>query len=118
MKKKENILKELRGRIAAGKVKGEEYCHILLNTHTDHIVREIPGYSQRIHSILVTKIAELVADEITDVQEIHKMLRNYLKHTDAVQLSISPSHTDRSFYPMPCDIQNHVSKVKEPYRKG
>jgi len=62
--KKENVLKELR---AAGKVKGEEYCHIslpTLNAHTDNIVREIPGYTQRIHPILITKIAELVADEI------------------------------------------------------
>ena len=83
-----------------------------LNAHTNHIVREIPGYSQRIHPILITKIAELVADGITDVQEIRKMLRNYVKHTVSVQLSISPSHTDRSFYPMPCDIRNHVSKAK------
>jgi len=113
--KKENVLKELRGRIAAGKVKGEEYCHIslpTLNAHTDHIVREIPSYSQRIHPILITKIAELVVDGITDVQEICKMLRNYVKHTVSVQLSISPSHTDKSFYPMPCDIRNHVSKAK------
>jgi len=51
--KKENVLKELRGQIAAGKVKGEECCHIslpTLNVHTDHIVREIP---QRIHPILI-----------------------------------------------------------------
>jgi len=34
--KKENVLKELRGRIAASKVKGKEYCHISLPTLNAH----------------------------------------------------------------------------------
>lgn len=108
-------MKELRGQLAAGKVKGKEYCRVSLptfNAHSDHGVSEIPGYDQRIHPILITKIIKLVADGITDVQEMYKMLRNYVKHTVSVQLGISPSHTDRSFYPMPCDIRNHVSKAK------
>jgi len=35
-----------------------------------------------------------------------------VKHTVSVQPSISPSHNNRLFYPMPCDIRNHVSKAK------
>ena len=113
--KKEKALKDLRGQIVAGKVKGEEYCYVSLPTlkaHTDHSFTEVSGYSQRVHPILITKIAELVADGITDIQEIRKMLRNYVKHTVSAQLNITPCHTDRSFYPMVCDIRNHVSKAK------
>ena len=91
-------MKELRCQIAAEKVKGEEYCHVslrTLNAHSDHRFREIPGYSQRIHPILITRIAELVADGITDIQEIRKMLIHYVKHKVSAQLSISPSQTDR-----------------------
>ena len=113
---KEAILKELRSCITSGKVIGEEWCFISLpteNAHCAHPTGEVSGFSQRVHPMIIAKISELVASGITGVQEVRKLLRNYVQQTISTELSLTPSLTDRSFYPMPCDIRNHISKAKK-----
>ena len=113
---KEKVLQELRSCITSGKVTGEEWCFISLpteNAHCAHPTGEISGFSQRVHPMIIAKISELVASGITCVQEVRKMLRNYVQHTISTELNLTPSVTDRSFYPMPCDIRNHISKAKK-----
>ena len=113
---KEGILKELRSHITSGKVIGEEWCFISLpteNAHCGHPTGEMSGFSQRVHPMIITKISDLVASGITDVQEIRKLLWHYVQHTIPVELNLTPSLTDRAFYPMPCDIRNHISKAKK-----
>ena len=63
--------------------------------------------------MLTLVISDLVASGITDVQEIRKLLQHYVQHTISVKLNLTPSLTDRAFYPMPCDIRNHISKAKK-----
>ena len=95
---------------------GEEWCFISLpteNAHCAHPTGEISGFSQRVHPMIIAKISELVASGITCVQEVRKMLWNYVQHTISTELNLTPSVTDRSFYPMPCDIRNHISKAKK-----
>jgi len=41
------------------------------------------------------------------------LLRHYVQHTISAELCITPSLTDRAFYPMPCEIENHISKAKK-----
>ena len=79
---KEGILKKLRSLITSGKVTGEEWCFISLpteNAHCGHPTGEMSGFSQCLHSMIITKISDLVAS-ITDVQEIRKLLRHNVQH--------------------------------------
>lgn len=112
---RERTLKELRCHIASGLAKGEEWCFVSLPSRDAHMhpTGEESGFSQRIHPMIVVKISELVASGITNVHEVLKILRHYVQHTVSVELNIAPSLSNRAFYPMPCDIENHVSKAKK-----
>ena len=41
------------------------------------------------------------------------MLRHYVQHTIPVELNLTPSLTDKAFYPIPCDTRNHISQTEE-----
>ena len=114
---KERVLKELRSSITFGKVTGEKWCYVSLpteNAHSGHPTGEMSGFTQRVHPVIIAKISELVASGITGVQEVRKCLRiMFNKLHISTELNLIPSLTDRSFYPMPCDIRNHISKAKK-----
>ena len=113
---KENKLSQLRKEIGAGRVTAEEYCFIVLPTesaHSSHPTGEISGFSQRVHPLIIAKITELVVSGITNVHEVRKILRHYVQHNISVEHNLNPLPTDRAFYPMPCDIKNHICKTKK-----
>ena len=113
---KERVLKELRSSITSDKVIGEKWCYVSLpteNAHSGHPTGEMSGFTQRVHPVIIAKISELVASGITGVQEVRKLLKNYVQQTISTELNLIPSLSDRSFYPMPCDIRNHISKAKK-----
>ena len=114
---KEERLSQLRKEIAVGRAAVEEYCFIVLpteNAHSGHPTGEISGYSQRVHPLVIAKISELVASGITNIHELRKILQHYVQHDRSVA-TLNPSTTDRAFYPMLCDIKNHVCKAKKAF---
>ena len=71
---KENLLRDLRGRLSKGKVKGTTLYHVTLPMLSIHNHKLI-GCSRRTSPLLRTKIFELVEGGITNVQVIKKLLR-------------------------------------------
>ena len=83
------------------------------SAHSGHPTGEISGFSQRVHPLIIAKITELVVAGITNVHEVRKILRHYVQHNISVEHNLNPLPTDRVFYPMPCDIKNHICKTKK-----
>lgn len=112
---KESILKELREAILNGKANGQAQYFVSLPTedaHCGHPTGATAGFSQRVDSIVTAKIKELVASGITDTHEVKKILKYYVQNDMAREHDITPSSTDRAFYPMSCDIKNHIGLAK------
>ena len=78
--------------------------------HAFHETQGAAGYGQRIHPKLVDKIYELVAEGITNTQEVKRSLKHYVKHI--LCPDPQPDITDRAYYPTTGDIQNHVYKAQ------
>lgn len=112
---KESVLKELREAILNGKANGCAQHFVLLPTeaaHCGHPTGTTAGFSQRLHPIVIAKVKELVASGVTDTHEVKKILKYYVRNDVAREHEITPSATDRAFYPMSCDIKNHIGLAK------
>ena len=67
-------------------------------------------YTRRVHPTVVNKIGEIVAEGITDVQTVKRMLRHYVLHD--LCKDQPPNPEDRAYFPFEHDIQNHVQIAK------
>ena len=65
--------------------------------------------SQRVHPKISQKIEDLVKEGITDVQEVKRTLRFFVKTDMRENL---PSENNRAYYPTNSDIQNHIDAAK------
>ena len=70
------------------------------------------SFCQRIHLLILNKISELVSWGIDETEEVQRALNHNVKHTLPIEHNITPSPTDRAFYPLPNDIKDHVGKAK------
>ena len=82
-----------------------------VDAHSGHNVGDDQsGFSQRMHPELINQIKEMVLQGMVDSSEVKRALKVY--HLSK-QYGISPSETDRSFYPTLRDIQNHIYMAKK-----
>jgi len=68
----------------------------------------MPLYLLKVHPKIIQKIHDLVADGITAVQEIKRVLRHYVLHVLIPKTKIIPDEANRTYFPATIDIQNHV----------
>ena len=76
-----------------------------------HMGNGVAGFSQRMNEKVVAKIAELVAEGITEVHEGRRLLRHYIMH-DLCRES-PPNLNDRAYFPIDSDLKNHI--YMEPF---
>ena len=67
-------------------------------------------YTRRVHPTVVNKIGEVVAEGITDVQTVKRMLRHYVLHD--LCKDQPPNPEDKAYFPFEHDIQNHIQIAK------
>ena len=67
------------------------------------------GMSQRVHPKISQKMEDLVKEGITDVQEVKRTLRFFVKTDMRENL---PSENNRAYYPTNTDIRNHIDAAK------
>ena len=79
--------------------------------HTNHPTgKGVGGYSQRMNQQVAAKIAELVADGITDKQQVRTLLRRYVMHE--LCKDTPPQPNDRAYFPTDHDVSNHIYMAK------
>ena len=77
--------------------------------HNVHSTKGPMSLAQRIHPVLIQRIHELVAEGVTETNEVKQSLRVYIKHLNTDDI-INPN--DRSYNPTDKDISNHVYIAK------
>ena len=70
----------------------------------------VAGFSQRMNEKVAAKIAELVAEGITEIHEVRRLLRHYVMH-DLCRES-PPNPNDRAYFSIDNDLKNHVYMAK------
>jgi len=65
--------------------------------------------SQRVHPKISQKIESLVKEGVTDVQEVKRHLRCYVK---SEMKDHEPHESNRTYYPTNIDIRSHVDAAK------
>ena len=70
----------------------------------------IAGFSQRVNDKVSVKIAELVAEGITEIHDVQKLLRHYVLHD--LCKDRHPDLNDRAYFPIENDIKNHIYMAK------
>ncbi|KAI8521677.1 hypothetical protein Bbelb_014310 [Branchiostoma belcheri] len=83
----------------------------LPEAHSDHPLGEAAGCVQKVHPALISKIGQLVQAGISDVRDVQQYLTACTEELleNAV---VRPFPTDRRYYPLIKDIQNHVWRFK------
>lgn len=74
-----------------------------------HPTGVVGGMAQRVHPTISKKIEDLVKEGITELSEVKRNLRYYVK---TEMKTNPPSVNNRSFYPTNADIHNHISAAK------
>ena len=81
------------------------------DAHTGHPTGNgVAGFSQRTNEKVAAKIAELVAEGITEINEVRRLLRHYVMH-DLCRES-PPNPNDRAYFPIDNDLKNHIYMAK------
>ena len=80
-------------------------------THTGHPTGGgVAGFSQRVNSQVAARIAEIVADGITDKSQVRTSLRHYVMHEPCSKAPPDPN--DRGLFPTDNDLKNHIYMAK------
>ena len=99
--------------VAATQLKFEKRFFISLPTKEAHEKVHptgiVGGMAQRVHPMISKKIEDLVKEGITEVHEVKRSLRLFVK-TD--MRTNPPSESNRSYYPTNTDIRNHIDAAK------
>ena len=59
---------------------------------------------------VAAKIAEIVADGITDTPQVRSLLHRYV--ANELSKIVQPDANDRAFFPLDTDIKNHIYMAK------
>ncbi len=79
--------------------------------HTGHPTgRGVAGFAQRVNPQVASKIAEIVADGITDKTHVRTLLRHYVMHQLCKEAPPDPN--DRAYFPTDNDLNNHIYMAK------
>ena len=79
--------------------------------HNGHPVGAgVGGFSQRMNGQVAAKIAEIVAEGITDKSQVRTLLRYYVMHE--LCKDAPPDPNDRAYFPMDNDLKNHIYMAK------
>ena len=71
------------------------------------------GFAQKIHPSISKEIGEYVLAGVTDVTEIRRLLRLYVRENVSKDLGETPHPSGRSLYPQDSDIRNHIHLTKK-----
>ena len=111
--KKMNLLKDkLDDSSAAVETKTMWFVSLpTKETHSGHPVgKGEAGFSQRMNEKVPAKIAEIVADGITDTPQVRSLLHRYV--ANELSKIVQPDANDRAFFPLDTDIKNHIYMAK------
>ena len=102
--RKQDTLEALKTALSAGSsaVKTNFKYYISLpceKAHCNHPTGEAAGFAQKLHPLVISKISDMVSAGITNVTDIKRSLRWYVRHELTKQLGEAPKITDRSLYP-------------------
>ena len=107
-------LESLRSALVAKQpVKTKLLYHVSLpseSAHTGHKCGVQSGMAQRMHPMISQKIVQLVREGATDVQEVKRVLREYVKSEFKENC---PDQINRSYFPTTEDICNHIYLAKQ-----
>ena len=78
-----------------------------------HPIGAIAGVAQKMHPAISKKIESLVSEGTVDGHTIQKVLKEYVNTT---MRDNPPCITDRAYFPMLQDINNHVTKAKSTHQ--
>ena len=112
----ENKLEELKAALQSNKplqIEEKYYASLPTETaHTGHPTGQHSGFGQRIHSLLVEQITDLVSSGITNTGEVKKILHHYVKNNLVKQIGIELTISNRALFPTDIDIRNHIATAK------
>lgn len=78
--------------------------------HSGHPTgKGVAGFSQRMNEKVSAKISELVADGITEIHDVRKLLRQYVLKDFCKE--VHPHPNDRAYFPIDNDLKNHIYKL-------
>ena len=105
------INKALIGKASELKIEQRFFVSLPTNEAHEkvHPTGIVGGMSQRVHPKISQKIEDLVKEGITDVQEVKRTLRFFVKTDMRENL---PSENNRAYYPTNTDIRNHIDAAK------
>ena len=83
------------------------------SAHSHHPTGECAGFAQKLHTLIISKIADIVHSGITNITDIKRSLRWYVQNELAEKFGAPPKNTNRSLYPTDNDIRNHVYIAKK-----
>ena len=107
---KQKKLQEIKNNLAERtSTVSSESCYFVILPNEEAHSHDIDSpalYGQRIHPKLDSKIYELVAEGITNVQEVKNHLKHYVLHV--LYVHQRRDLTDRAYFPNTSDVRNHV----------
>ena len=112
---KEQTLKKLLNKIETGCVKQTRYWLSLprLEAHEKtHPVKQAAVFLQKVNQAVVQMIAELVADGITEIDDVKKALQHHINHY--LCKDSSPDLNDRAYFLTFDDLRNHIASFPGP----
>lgn len=70
----------------------------------------VAGFSQKVNEKVAAKISELVAESITEVHDVRRLLKHYVIHD--LCKGEHPNSSDRAYFPIDTDLRNHIYMAK------
>ena len=112
---KEQTLKKLQNEIESGCIKQTTRYWLSLPTveahEKAHPVKQAAVFSQKVNPAVAQMIAELVADGITEIDDVKKSLRHRINHY--LCKDSPPDPNDRAYFPTHDDLRNHIYRAKQ-----
>ena len=111
---KEQTPKKLQNEIKFGCVKQTTRYWLSLPTlrahEKTHPVKQAAVFSQKVIPAVAQMIAELVADGITEIDDVKRALRHCINHY--LCKDSPPDPNDRAYFPMHDDLSNYIYRAK------
>ena len=112
---KEQTLLKLQNEMESGSVKQTTRYWLSLPTleahEKTHPVKQAAVFSQKVNPAVAQMIGELVADGITEVNDVKKALRHRITHY--LCKDSPPDPNDRAYFPTQDDLKNHIYRAKQ-----
>ena len=113
--RKEKMMSALKRDIEQGKKPEYKIRHFVrfpqLRTHRGHPVADDAAIHQLVDKKIIEKVGDLVANNITNINEVRRFVEEYVKKQLFANASEDeiPDPSNRKFYPTKKDLQNHIA---------